>query len=163
MSNKTKDGWNTRLGVILAVAGSAVGLKFLRFPGLVAEYGGGAFMFAYFISFLLIGLPICWAEWTMGRKGGLLGFNSAPGIFQSITNKKQFKYLGVIALMIPVGIYFYYLIIESWCLAYAYNYITGNINVNTKEEASSFFQELTGISKNGSAISLSISTYLFSL
>ena len=156
MSTKIKDGWNTRLGVILAVAGSAVGLgNFLRFPGLVAEYGGGAFMVAYFISFLLIGLPICWAEWTMGRKGGLLGFNSAPGIFHSITNKEHFKYLGVIALMIPVGIYFYYLIIESWCLAYAFNYFTGNINVNTAEEASSFFQELTGITKNGSAISFS--------
>lgn len=156
MSTKINDRWNTRLGVILAVSGSAVGLgNFLRFPGLVAEYGGGAFMIAYFISFLLIGLPICWAEWTIGRRGGLMGFNSAPGIFQSITNSKKYKFLGVIALMIPVGIYFYYLIIESWCLAYAFNYFTGNINFQSPEEAASFFQELTGISENGSAISLS--------
>jgi NSS family neurotransmitter:Na+ symporter len=156
MSTKINDGWNTRLGVILAVSGSAVGLgNFLRFPGLVAEYGGGAFMIAYFISFLLIGLPICWAEWTIGRKGGLLGFNSAPGIFQSVTNNEKYKYLGVIALIIPVGIYFYYLIIESWCLAYAFNYFTGNINFQSPDEASAFFQELTGISENGSAISLS--------
>jgi hypothetical protein len=80
MSN-IKDAWNSRLGVILAVAGSAVGLgNFLRFPGQAAEYGGGAFMLAYFVAFLLIGLPICWAEWTMGRQGGRLGFNSCPGI-----------------------------------------------------------------------------------
>ena len=59
-------------------------------------------MIAYIISFLLIGLPICWAEWAMGRQGGQNGFNSSPGIFSSITNHKRFKYLGVIALMIPM-------------------------------------------------------------
>ena len=49
-----EEKWNSRVGVILAVSGSAVGLgNFLRFPGLVAEYGGGAFMIAYIISFLL--------------------------------------------------------------------------------------------------------------
>ena len=118
MSKIQDEKWNSRVGVIFAVSGSAVGLgNFLRFPGLVAEYGGGAFMIAYIISFLLIGLPICWAEWTMGRQGGQNGFNSSPGIFSSITNHKRFKYLGVIALIIPIGIYFYYLIIESWCLA----------------------------------------------
>ncbi|MEC7608674.1 MAG: sodium:calcium symporter, partial [Verrucomicrobiota bacterium] len=59
MATKT-ESWNSRIGVILAVAGSAVGLgNFLRFPGQAAEYGGGAFMLAYFISFILIGLPIC--------------------------------------------------------------------------------------------------------
>ena len=50
-----KESWNSRLGVILAVSGSAVGLgNFLRFPGQVAQFGGGAFMLAYFISFILI-------------------------------------------------------------------------------------------------------------
>ncbi|MAV39748.1 MAG: hypothetical protein CML12_04125 [Puniceicoccaceae bacterium] len=89
MTNQAKEKWNSRVGVIFAVSGSAVGLgNFLRFPGLVAEYGGGAFMIAYIISFLLIGLPICWAEWAMGRRGGVLGYNSAPGIFAAITEKK---------------------------------------------------------------------------
>jgi NSS family neurotransmitter:Na+ symporter len=63
-----KEVWSSRLGVILAVAGSAVGLgNFLRFPGLAAQYGSGAFMLAYFISLLIIGIPICWVEWTLGR------------------------------------------------------------------------------------------------
>ena len=58
-------------GVILAVTGSAVGLgNFLRFPGLAAQYEGGAFMIPYFIAFLLLGLPIAWVEWSMGRYGG---------------------------------------------------------------------------------------------
>ena len=153
MSKIQEEKWNSRVGVIFAVSGSAVGLgNFLRFPGLVAEYGGGAFMIAYIISFLLIGLPICWAEWAMGRQGGQNGFNSSPGIFSSITNHKRFKYLGVIALMIPIGIYFYYLIIESWCLAYATNYLLGNLHFSETDEAVSFFHNLVGVFENGSAI-----------
>ena len=68
MDKSNSQTWNSKLGAIFAVSGSAVGLgNFLRFPGLVAEYGGGAFMIAYIISFILIGLPICWAEWTLGE------------------------------------------------------------------------------------------------
>ena len=89
-----KDSWNSRIGVILAVSGSAVGLgNFLRFPGQAAQNGGGAFMLAYFISFLIIGLPICWAEWTMGRYGGQRGFNSCPGILNAIWRHPAAKYL----------------------------------------------------------------------
>ena len=65
-TEQKKEAWNSRMGVILAVAGSAVGLgNFLRFPGQVVKYGGedggGAFMIAYFISLVFIGIPICWA------------------------------------------------------------------------------------------------------
>ena len=59
------------MGVILAVAGSAVGLgNFLKFPGQVAIYGGAAFMIAYVLSFILVGLPFALMEWTVGRKAG---------------------------------------------------------------------------------------------
>ena len=114
MGQRISESWNSRVGIILAVAGSAVGLgNFLRFPGQAAEYGGGAFMIAYFISFLLIGLPICWAEWAMGRMGGQAGFNSAPGIFNYITRRPAFKYLGALGVLIPVVIYMYYVYIEA--------------------------------------------------
>jgi SNF family Na+-dependent transporter len=67
------------------VAGSAVGLgNFIRFPGQVAQFGGGAFMIAYAISFLIIGLPIGWAEWAMGCYDGQRGFNSAAGAFHCL-------------------------------------------------------------------------------
>ena len=151
------DQWTSRCGVILAVSGSAVGLgNFLRFPGLVAEFGGGAFMIAYAISFLLIGLPICWAEWTIGRTAGVAGFNSAPGIFAAVTKNPKYKYLGVLAILVPLGIYFYYLIIESWCLAYAVNYLTGDMNFKSADDANDFFNTLTGVSSNGSAIKFNL-------
>ncbi len=151
--SKHKESWNSRVGVILAVAGSAVGLgNFLRFPGQAAEFGGGAFMLAYFISFLLIGLPICWAEWTMGRHGGQGGFNSSPGIYNYITRKPAFKYLGVIGVLIPVIIYMYYVYIEAWCLGYAVNFLAGNMNFETVADASAFWGSFIGIEDDGSAL-----------
>ncbi|TVP79805.1 MAG: sodium:calcium symporter [Puniceicoccaceae bacterium] len=158
MVKAIKESWNTRLGVILAVAGSAVGLgNFLRFPGQAAEYGGGAFMLAYFISFILIGLPICWAEWVMGRHGGQAGFNSSPGIFNYITKKRGFKYLGVIGVLVPVIIYMYYVYIEAWCLGYAVNFLAGNMDFATIEQSSEFWGGFIGIGENGSALGFGLS------
>jgi SNF family Na+-dependent transporter len=153
MVKRIKESWNSRLGVILAVAGSAVGLgNFLRFPGQAAEYGGGAFMLAYFISFLLIGLPICWAEWIMGRHGGLAGFNSCPGIFNYITRKPALKYIGVIGVLVPVIIYMYYAYIEAWCLGYAVNFLAGNMDFSTVQESGDFWGAFIGAGADGSAV-----------
>ncbi|WP_166824320.1 sodium-dependent transporter [Thalassoroseus pseudoceratinae] len=125
---KSKEQWGSRIGVILAVAGSAVGLgNFLRFPGQAAQNGGGAFMLPYFISLLVLGIPLCWAEWTMGRYGGLNGFNSAPGIYSTIWRNRWSKYFGAIALLLPLVIYMYYVLIEAWCLGYAIRYLTGDL------------------------------------
>lgn len=147
------DGWNSRIGVILAVAGSAVGLgNFLRFPGQAAEYGGGAFMLAYFISFLLLGLPICWAEWTMGRYGGQRGFNSSPGIFNLIWRHPAAKYLGIIGVIVPVVIYMYYVYIEAWCLGYALNFLRGELEFETVRQSKDFWVSFIGATADGKAI-----------
>ncbi|CAA6676793.1 MULTISPECIES: sodium-dependent transporter [unclassified Lentimonas] len=153
MVKKIKESWSSRLGVILAVAGSAVGLgNFLRFPGQAAEYGGGAFMLAYFISFIIIGLPICWAEWTMGRMGGQGGFNSTPGIFNYITRNPAFKYIGIIGVLIPVIIYMYYVYIEAWCLGYAVNFLVSDMSFSAVSESSDFWGGFIGVQENGSAL-----------
>lgn len=149
--------WNSRLGVILAVAGSAVGLgNFLRFPGQAAQYGGGAFMVAYFISLLLIGLPICWAEWTMGRHAGSRGFHSSPGVFHVFVKSRWGKYLGVVGVVIPVVIYMYYVVIEAWCLGYAVNFLTGRINFANAGEAGEFFGRFIGAAGDGVAVGFHI-------
>lgn len=126
-----REQWSSRIGVILAVAGSAVGLgNFLRFPGNAAQNGGGAFMLPYFISLLVLGIPLCWAEWTMGRYAGARGFNSAPGIYATVARTRKARYLGVLALLIPLVIYMYYVLIEAWCLGYAVNYLTGGLMID---------------------------------
>lgn len=126
--NQPRESWGTRLGVILAVTGSAVGLgNFLRFPGLVAKYEGGAFMIPYFIALVLLGLPIALAEWTMGRYGGARGHNSPPGIFKAIWDSPIAPYIGAFSALVPVIIYMYYIHLEGWCLAYAWYYASGSI------------------------------------
>lgn len=155
MASAVKETWNTRLGVILAVSGSAVGLgNFLRFPGQVVEHGGGAFMLAYFISFILIGLPICWAEWALGRYGGQRGFHTTVGIFSAVTKSRYGKYLGIIGIVLPVIVYMYYVVIEAWCLGYALNFLAGNMQFEDAAGAGNFFAQFTGIASDGAAFGI---------
>jgi len=151
VNQKQGEQWGSRLGVILAVAGSAVGLgNFLRFPGQAAQNGGGAFLIPYFVALLLLGIPLGWAEWTMGRYGGLRGFNSAPGIFSVIWRNPLSKYLGSVALLIPLVIYMYYVVIEAWCLGYAWYYITGELMQGSDPETYKlFFNRFVGMDSNG--------------
>jgi NSS family neurotransmitter:Na+ symporter len=150
------DRWTTRLGVILAVAGSAVGLgNFLRFPGQAAENGGGAFMIPYFCALILLGIPIGWAEWAMGRYGGGRGFHSAPAILGSLAGRGG-RYLGVIGVMIPLCVAFYYILIEAWCVAYFWHFLTGGIGIDLAQPiadqvavSKAFFDDITGSKVEG--------------
>ena len=155
---KPKERWGTRIGVILAVAGSAVGLgNFLRFPGLAAQYEGGAFMIPYFVAFFVVGLPIAWVEWTLGRHGGGRGYNSTPGIFRAVTGRKRPAYLGVIGLIVPVIIYMFYVYVEAWCLGYAFNFLTGGLDLGEEPKAyRDFWGTFIGIEKNGGAFDLDL-------
>lgn len=149
----SRETWGTRIGVILAVTGSAVGLgNFLRFPGLAAKYDGGAFMIPYLIALVLLGLPIAWVEWSMGRYGGIRGFNSAAGIYRVIWPSPVSTAAGVLAMLVPVVIYMYYVYVESWCLAYAVRYLLGAMNLGldpSRYEA--FFAQFVGLKENGAA------------
>lgn len=143
-----REHWTSKWGVILAVAGSAVGLgNFLRFPGVAANHGGGAFMIPYFLSFLLLGLPLMWIEWTIGRFGGGFEHSTAPGIFQTMWRKNRFiKYFGVIGIFGPVVIFSYYTYIESWLLGYSFFAVTGRYAACTTQEAmKTFLQGYQGL------------------
>ncbi len=122
----SKQRWSSQLGIIMAVAGSAIGLgNFLRFPSQVALHGGGAFLIPYFIALFLFGIPLMWIEWTIGRFGGGLGHSTAPGMFHTMSNKNAFiKYFGVIGIFGPLVIFMYYTYIESWLLGYCFYSLT---------------------------------------
>lgn len=154
MNNQpVKEAWGTRIGVILAVMGSAVGLgNFLRFPGLAAEYGGGVFMIPYLFALVFLGLPLAWAEWAMGRYGGIRGHNSSPGIYRSIWKSRGAAYFGTIAVVIPVMIYMYYVYVEAWCLAYALRYLTGGMQFKTPEATEAFFHKFVGSTGDGDSL-----------
>ena len=156
-----KENWNSKLGVILAVAGSAVGLgNFLKFPGLVAMYGGASFMIAYVCSFFLVGIPISIVEWTIGRKGGEYGCHSAAGVLGNLFNSKKLAYVGITGAVLTLIIYCYYIYIEAWCLGYAYHFLVGNMGFTSLEQSGGFFADFVGAKENGSAISFSFDNVL---
>lgn len=123
---KLREQWGTRLGLILAMAANAVGLgNFLRFPVQCANNGGGAFMIPYFVAFLLLGIPLMWIEWGIGRFGGKYGHGTAPGMFHYLWKHPLAKYIGAVGLTIPFLLVIYYNYIVSWTLAYSLFSFTG--------------------------------------
>jgi SNF family Na+-dependent transporter len=90
-----KESWGSRVGLILAMAGNAVGLgNFLRFPAQAVQNGGGAFIIPYLVCFVLMGLPLLFVEWGMGRYGGKFGQHSTPFIFGAMGNRQSvWKYI----------------------------------------------------------------------
>ncbi|MCU0960151.1 MAG: sodium-dependent transporter [Pirellulaceae bacterium] len=131
-----RDRWASRIGLVLAMAGNAIGLgNFLRFPRLAAQYGGGAFLIPYLIALLLLGFPIMWVEWTMGRYGGQYGHSTSPGMFARLWRSPAAKYLGALGIALPLLFTVYYTYIESWTLAYACFSAGGRYMVATPAEA----------------------------
>jgi len=148
---KKREAWKSKLGIIMAVAGSAIGLgNFLRFPVQAAQNGGGAFIIPYFISLLLLGIPLMWIEWTIGRFGGGFGHGTAPGIFHNMWTKNRFiKYFGIIGIFGPLVIFIYYTYIESWTFAYAFfSAMEKYGQATTQDSMLSFLRGLQGIEKN---------------
>lgn len=128
----TREGWGSRVGLVLAMAGNAVGLgNFLRFPAQAAQNGGGAFLIPYLISFLLMGVPLLWVEWAIGRHGGQYGHHSAPGMFDKMGRSPWLKYLGVFGIFTNLTVAAYYCYIESWTLAYVWHSLVGTFKTTS--------------------------------
>jgi NSS family neurotransmitter:Na+ symporter len=145
-----REQWGSRLGLILAVAGNAIGLgNFLRFPVKAAANGGGAFMIPYFVAFLLLGIPMMWVEWTIGRMGGAHGHGTTPGMFNILWKKAPSKYLGALGIVIPFLIVIYYNFVESWCLGFSWFSVTGKYFGHANREAlGQFLRGFQGVESN---------------
>ena len=147
---------------MLAVAGSAVGFgNFLRFPGLAAQYGGGAFMIAYFCAFLLLGIPISWIEWAVGRRGGSLGTHSTPAIFYQLSGSPAWKYLGIMGIIAPLALAMYYIYLEAWTLGYAWHTATGDLSLDNIDGYGNFFVNFVGLPGDGHIFSGESSALIF--
>jgi SNF family Na+-dependent transporter len=148
----------------MAVAGSAIGLgNFLRFPVQAVKNGGGAFMIPYIAALLLLGIPLMWIEWTVGRYGGAFGHSTAPGMFHTLWRNRFIKYFGIIGIFGPIVIFIYYTYVESWTLAYAFFSITGEYATVTDEKAmQGFLKSYQGLDNTGHFSSLA-TAYVFFL
>jgi len=82
MSNKQREIWPNRVSLIFAMSGASVGLgNFLRFPAqIIKSESGGSFMIPYLLAIIMLGIPMLWVEWSMGKIGGSKGYGSIPMI-----------------------------------------------------------------------------------
>ena len=124
---REREHWNSRIGLILAMAGNAIGLgNFLRFPVQAAENGGGAFMIPYFISLIVLGIPLMLVEWGIGRYGGMISHGTPPAMFDALWKNRLAKYIGILGIFLPLVVLIYYTYICSWTLAFSVFSVIGN-------------------------------------
>lgn len=141
-----KEHWGSRAGLVLAMAGNAVGLgNFLRFPVQAVNNGGGAFIIPYLVSFLLMGIPLLWIEWSMGRFGGRHGNHSTPFILDSMTRRRFWKYFGVFGIWTNLAVAAYYCYIESWTMAYVYHSLKQTFAGLSQGQVAGFFNDYVTI------------------
>lgn len=111
-----------RVGVILATAGSAVGLgNIWRFPTMVGQDGGSLFIILYLVCTLLLGLPGMVAEFIVGRHGA----NNAMESYARITKHRAFGFIGVMGIVAATMILGFYSVVAGWCVWYLLASILG--------------------------------------
>lgn len=126
---KERSNFSSKIGFVLAAAGSAVGLGNLwRFPYLAAQYGGGTFLLVYVILALTFGFTLMIAEIAIGRKTGL----SAIGAFKALD--KRFNFLGILASIVPIIIFPYYSVIGGWVIKYLVTFAQGQANAAAQND-----------------------------
>ena len=112
---KERENFGSRMAVIMAFAGSAIGLgNIWRFPYLVGQDGGAAFVIIYVIATLVISLPIFFAESVVGRRSGA----NCRGAFISLGKGTKWPYLGFLMVFTPLWIVSYYSVVGGWSLEY---------------------------------------------
>lgn len=130
MSNKQNHAqWGSRLGFILAAVGSAVGLgNIWKFPYMVGESGGSAFVLAYLLCIALIGLPILVAEWMVGRRGQKNPMDSYSDVAAQEGKSRSWGLVGAAGILAAFFILSFYSVIGGWALNYTTKVASGQFS-----------------------------------
>ncbi len=147
------EAWGSRVGLVLAMAGNAVGFgNFLRFPVQAVQNGGGAFIIPYLVSFLVMGIPLLFIEWSSGRFGGKFGHHSTPFILQSMDKRWIWKYVGVFGIFSNIAIAAYYCYIESWTMSYIIHSLIGSFDGMNQTAVAAFFTDYLDVNTSTTGI-----------
>ena len=120
-SSNDRGQWGSKLGFIMAAAGSAVGLgNIWRFPYVTGENGGAAFVLVYLVCVFLIGVPLLYVELALGRASG----RNPVGAFQKTKPGTPFMFTGILCLMACFFVLTYYGVIAGWTISFAWSQIT---------------------------------------
>ena len=130
-----RDSFGSRFGALVALAGSAVGLGNLwRFPYLVGENGGAAFIIIYILMSFIICLPIFICEFVVGRRSQ----ENAYSTFRDLSGGSWWKYVGVMTVVVPLIVTSYYSVVGGWSveyffksLAFSFTYGESQSQINT--------------------------------
>ena len=135
METNKKSSFSGRLGYVMAVVGSAVGLgNIWRFPYLAAKYGGGTFLLTYIILALTVGFALLVSETSLGRKTG-----NNPIKAYKMLGAKKLKIGGWLNSIIPVLIVPYYCVVGGWVCKYLFEYLRGSSHLLTQDTYFSSF------------------------
>ncbi|MBR4524244.1 MAG: sodium-dependent transporter [Bacteroidales bacterium] len=132
-----REKFGGRMAVILAMAGSAIGLgNIWRFPYMVGEHGGAAFVIVYVLATLLISLPVFLAEVMIGRRS----HTNARDAFARLSRQHPFwRRVGYLSILIPLMIVSYYSVIGGWSVEYFFKACSFSFSEMAPEAASSLF------------------------
>ncbi|MGQ7870012.1 sodium-dependent transporter [Sunxiuqinia sp. sy24] len=133
-----RDSFGSKFGVIAATAGSAIGLgNIWRFPYVVGENGGGAFLIIYLGFVLAIGLPVMLSEFIIGRSSQ----RNAFGAFKSLAPGKPWYLVGVMGVVAAFMILSFYTAVAGWTLEYIYQSFTNGFAEKSSEELTRMFTD----------------------
>ncbi len=135
--------WSSRLAFILAVTGSAVGLgNVWKFPYMVGQNGGGAFVLVYLLAVLLIGLPIMMAEILIGRRGRRNPVTTMAILGVEESGTAAWRWIGIMGIVGGMLILSFYSAIAGWTMAYIVKSATGTFTGATSETVNAEFVAL---------------------
>ena len=141
-----RENWGSRFGFIMATAGFAVGMgNIWRFPYIVGENGGGAFIIVYLILTAIIGIPLLTAEISLGRKAQL---TPLKGMKKLSGDSSIWNIIGWVEITATLLILGFYLMIMAWVTVYLKEYITGEAFAYNATNIQSHFVELQGNSSS---------------
>ena len=124
MSNQ-REQWGSKLGFILAAAGSAVGIgNIWKYPHMAGQNGGAAFTVVYLVCILVVGLSIVIAELVIGRRTQL----SPVGAFETLAPKTNWKWVGFLGVGSAFAILSFYGVVGGWIMKYIVLSLTGSFN-----------------------------------
>ncbi|MGX2950115.1 sodium-dependent transporter [Ursidibacter sp. B-7004-1] len=140
-----RQSWSNRLAYILTVAGATVGFGATwRFPYLVGENGGGAYVFLFCIAMIVIGIPMILVENVIGRRMRVNAIDAFSGTANGKKIHSGWKILGYMGLLGSFGILAYYMVLGGWVLNYIGSFISGGLDISspvTVETTSAYFQQ----------------------
>lgn len=140
-----RHSWSSTLTYVLVTAGATIGFGATwRFPYLVGENGGGAYVIVFIIAMFVIGIPMILVENVIGRRASVNALDAYDPKYQRKNFSKFWKVVGVSGLLGAYGIIAYYMVLGGWVLTYIFNILSGNLDISSpidKEITQSFYSE----------------------